>query len=381
MKFYIYVLLIMFTTNIHSQEFFMGEEKQTSKPPLLDNIQTGDLSDKTIMDFTLASDGDEVVLVYSAAGEQRVYAININDSNTDDANINTVSNDYSLDGIKTAILNTIAFGDIHIANIEVNPLTKAIYMLVRNRQRNQTAIVKLTNAGNDISVLDLSNIDYVSMKVFSDGLHISDMTFGDNKLFASSDTYSGENEIVTIPIPFTHDETSIKKKTSMHKSNWNNIFYVDAPLDYLCYGETSNGSKRIMGLTMCCPGYSIDIDDLTGIETLDVTEYFYFPGDLPQKVVAINTNGKTYMFSVYWRAIQRVGEHYIDGSITNPGDLNAHRHQLLPGGWSNSTPDLTEDDIKTYTAPTGTSYIMMSNYSESHILVLDNNYKLSLLAI
>ena len=77
MKFYIYVLLIMFTTNIHSQEFFMGEEKQTSKPPLLDNIQTGDLSDKTIMDFTLASDGDEVVLVFSAAGEQRVYAINI----------------------------------------------------------------------------------------------------------------------------------------------------------------------------------------------------------------------------------------------------------------------------------------------------------------
>ncbi len=164
----------------------------------------------------------------------------------------------------------------------------------------------------------------------------------------------------------------------MFKSNWDNKYNTGAPLDYICYGETSNGSKRIMGITTCAPGFTLPITDLTGAGTLEVIEYFYYPGDLPKKVVSVNTGNKTFMFSLYTSKIQRIGEHFIDGSITSSTKLNENRQAMYECCPSKITTGLTDNDIKEYSAAT---YEIMSNYNSTHLLVLDNTDKLSLLAM
>ncbi|NQX81590.1 MAG: hypothetical protein HRT66_06315 [Flavobacteriaceae bacterium] len=345
-------------------------------PPVLslmiDNIQTGNISGKEITDFTLASNGADVMLLFSVDSEYKVYAVDIKDNNSVDAPGNTISG--NVNNIKSNIEALLGWTNASVKNIEVNPISKAIYMLVWSQEWNSTnsAILKITNSGNTISVLALNNIEYVSFSVFSVNMRVSDMTFGDNKLFVSSRDYSGDNELAYFELPFTHNMTSTKQKTAMFKSNWDRIYHTDAPLDLLCYTETTNGGKRIMGQTMCVPSFSIPIQDITGLGTLNVIEYFRFGGGIPNKVISTSTGGKTYMFSLYNYTIYRIGEKYIDGSILNFSKLNENSTNLSSGVFP-------EEEVKLYITPSG--YTMMSNYNNTSILVLDSNDVLSLLQL
>jgi hypothetical protein len=157
------------------------------------------------------------------------------------------------------------------------------------------------------------------------------------------------------------------------KTNWGGSYNTDAPLETMCYGEVA-GVKRLMGVTVCAPGFSFKTSDITsGSGLLQVREYFNLNTGSALKVYPVTKNGKTYMIEHHFDGrITRVGEKYLDESQ----QFNANAKYLLQVSGSVAA-GLTEEDVK-IVAPNST-YMMSAKSSDSKIMAFKSDGSLSLL--
>ena len=66
-----------------------------------------------------------------------------------------------------------------------------------------------------------------------------------------------------ISVPFAHNSSTVNRATSMFKSNWGGDYFTNAPLEKFDFA-TINGSDRLLGVTICAPGFSLETVSLTG---------------------------------------------------------------------------------------------------------------------
>ncbi|MGV3599061.1 MAG: hypothetical protein ACO1PI_14450 [Bacteroidota bacterium] len=339
-----------------------------SGPSLLSGAQTGQAYTGSISDFTLAFNNNSVVLLAAQNSTGKIYAIDLKDNDASKAAANTISAPVTTFSTNIAASLGIPVSSISYVNIEVNPISKAIYALVRNTQSNNQTLFKITNAGNTVEQLNVSNVSYSTITFSSTGQLINDMTWGDNTLYFSySHASTLDGSIATAVAPFVHNSSATSRATTVYKSNWGGNYFTSAPLESMTYGEV-DGEKRLMGVTVCAPGYSFKTSEITtGSGLLQVKEYFNLNTGIAQKVFCVTSNNTTYMIEVHEDGrIVRVGERYLNES-ENANQSGRWIMTYQNGGLA-PAPGLTEQELKLI-APANT-YVLASKYSDTKLLVI-----------
>ncbi len=303
---------------------------------LLKNATTGSVSANTMEDLCMVSNGTDVVLV--AADMSSLWALDIADNDASKATANTIT---SIPNFITDKLNPLAGQTVTVLDIEVNPISKSVYVLGRGGANKY--IFKVENGGANVSIVDLSNIAH-SQLPWGAGFSVNDMAYGNGTLYVSSGSFSLDGQLGWVAPPFEHNGTITTRNTTLFKSNWGGNYFTTAPLETLTFGDV-DGKGRLMGVTTCAPGFSIDVANLAGSGVLTVTEDFNIHQGQSTKAVFMQHDGKDWLFDLHDSKLYRIGKKYLDGSqvTANKYDNNA---TMLRDNAGNVVASLPADEIK-----------------------------------
>lgn len=348
---------------------------------LIDGAITGSVTAPTY-NFEFVYDGTDLVLVTASYSTGYLYAIDFNhttDVGVHDWESNNVPN--VMENI-AGILGT-AKTSLSIWDMEVNPKTKAVYLLVFNSEASLTFLFEVKNPSS-ITMIELDDVTYSRVQYTLEGNFIHDMEWSqeENKLYYTQGDFTLDASIGYVDMPFVHNSEGSINATSVFKSNWGGGYFTNAPLEKLSVTSV-NGENRILGVTTCAPGFSIPtsvVNDAT--EIISVTEEFNVLFDRPLQVVAVTQTSvwgtATYLFDMHEHIdegtqILRIGEVYLTGAVT---DTNGVSH-LLRNGSGNVDPAYSDDEVKEMAI----GYEMIAFYSNYALMVVDDNDVLRLMDV
>ena len=369
------ILMTMNACKSKTEEAPAGSAK-TQSTLLKDPLKGKPFSNGTINDFVLAEKDNQVVLLAVNNTTGMVYAIDLEDHDASKASVNAVTNPVSNFGAQLALSMGVSANQLSILNMETNPISKSVYLLVQNLSNNTNSVVKVSNGGNTMSVVDFSNVSYTALAFSSIGEKVNDIAWGDNTMYLSySHPSTLVGKIASASAPFAHNGSMSSRSTTVFKSNWGSSYFTDAPLESMCYAEIG-GVKRLMGVTVCAPGFSFKTSDIQGSGLLQIKEYFNLNTGSANKVYPVVQNGKTYLIEHHFDGrITRVGEKYLDESRAQ---FNANAKYILASGGSSVAAGLNDEDVKIIANP-GT-YIISAKHTDTQLLAFNANGSLSLIA-
>ncbi|UTW66404.1 T9SS type A sorting domain-containing protein [bacterium SCSIO 12643] len=343
----------------------------TAQNSLLQNPTTGALPVGGIInDIEIVSNGTDVVLVAANQTNSEFYAIDIEDNDPNDAIDNNVT---EINNFSNLINGATGQTNLTIKNFEVNPITRAIYVLAIDAGQTNSYLIKIEDDGATVNVLDQSSMTYSLIDWNGvNGYGVEDMTFGDNTLYITSGSWTLDGEVATVAAPFEHNSSTTNRATSMFKTNWGGNYFTDAPLERAAFANV-NGESRLLGVTVCAPGFSLKTSDITGIGgVLQVREQFNVNTMPPVKVVYQNQDGKDYLFDLHYGnpnpVLIRIGEEYLDGSPITSNKFNNNSEELRDFN-GNPGPGMTDEQIKIYP----NSYDQIAYWNDCKLLVLEND--------
>jgi hypothetical protein len=332
----------------------------SAQNPLLQNPVTGNINLNDISCMEMVSNGQNVVLVIG--GNAKVFAIDIGDQNRANAAINLVT---TIPNFVAQKLTPLVGNNVNrVLDMEVNPLSNSVYVLAQAGANRH--IFKVEKNGALVSLLNVTNISYSELKWGTD-LDVNDMTFGNNKLYVSSGGAMLNGEVGSIAPPFAHNATFTKRATTMYKSNWGGQYVTTAPLEKLEFGNIG-GVNRLMGVTTCAPGFSIDVNAITGAGVLQVSEDFDVFTGMPQATVYMRHDQKDWLFALHDNKLYRIGKKFLDGSRTAANQTN-NQSVKLRDMTGNVPATLTADEMKAM-APTAT-FDMVAFWDNYRLLELE----------
>lgn len=306
------------------------------------------------------ANGSYTVLV--AGNDTCVYALDVADNDKSTAAANAIT---SIPSFVSSKLVAAAGEPVYVKDMAVNPLSHAVYVLAQNLTYTKDYLFKVVKNGATVSAVDLSNISY-SKLTWANGLSINDMTFGNGTLYVSSGSFSLDGELGMANVPFTNNTAFTKRATTMFKSNWGGNYQTTAPLETIAFG-TINGVNRLMGVTTCAPGFSIEAAKVPGSGVLSVTEDFNIHFGFSAKVVYMYHDKKDWLFDLHDNNIYRIGTKYLDGSQVAALKYNNTAVELRDDK-GNIKPAYPADDIKLMS----TGPVRMMAYWDSYrMLVLE----------
>lgn len=324
----------------------------------------------TIDDFEFAYSSDDVVLLLANNATGKIYAVDIDDENPDDASVNALTANSTTFATDMATAIGLTGGQLQLFGMKVNPVSKALYVLVGNTLNDERNLLKITNNGSQMDVLDLSNSTYAGIQYSAADDQIQDMVWGGGSLYVSYRTPSTLNGyIAKVEGPFNDGQMVSSRATTVFKTNWGGNYFTDAPLETLAYLDI-NGQSRLSGVTVCAPGFSFPTDSVNGSsQLLQVKEYFNLNTRSPLSVFGVKNAGKTYLIELHSNGrLTRVGEKYLDGSQTN---VNANAKYILTGDGTQVAAGLSDEDVKIL-APAD-SYLGIAKFSENQVYAVSAN--------
>jgi hypothetical protein len=377
------LLLILFTL---SSLLYVGCKDKTAdatEPQPINNGPSSLLADAqkgvaytgTVNDFTLAYTNNTVVLLVAQNSTGKIIAIDLEDNDASKAAANTVTTTAAAFSTTIAAKLGIGLNSLGYVNMEVNPISKSVYALVRNTQTNAQSIFKITDGGNTIELLDVKNVNYSTITFSTTGHLINDMTWGDNTLYFSfSNAATLNGEVAAVTAPFNHNAVATSRATTVYKTNWGGNYFTDAPLEVMTYAEV-DGVKRLMGVTVCAPGYSFKTTDIAaGNGLLQVKEYFNLNTGVPIKVFTTTNNGNTYLYELHEDGrIARIGKKYLNESLAP--SVNARWIMSFVNGGLAPAAGLTDEEIKII-SPAG-NFIMAARLNDNVLLAIDRTGRLT----
>jgi len=333
---------------------------------LTDPITEAPFTTGKIDNIEIISNDKDVALVTFNSSTQTFYTFDLKDNATEDASKNEIS---TIANFSTVLEGATGQSNLTIRDIQVNPISKAIYVLASSGT-SSSYIVRVEENGAKANVLDLAQLPHNAINWGGAGqVNVQDMAWGNSNLYITSGSnFSLDGEIAWIAAPFAHESSTTNRATSMFKTNWGGSYYTSAPLEKLDFG-TINNEDRLMGVTLCAPGFSVKTSDLAGNDVLEVTEDFNIRFNAPTKVVYQGDEDQHWLFNLHaGKSLLRIGEKYIDGSQVKANQYNNNTvHLREPNG--NATAGLSEDEIKVYPG----SYQMIAKWDNTALLVLQNN--------
>jgi hypothetical protein len=305
---------------------------------MLKNPVTGAVNSNKFRDILISANGQDAVLF--AADDSAIYAIDIADNNPANAAANTITS--IPDFVKSKLDPAAGQGTFPI-DMEVNPLTKSVYVLVMNMTATERFILKVEKNGAAVSILDLKNVTYSKLS-WGGEVSVNDMTVGNNALYVSSGHFSLDGELGWMSGPFAHNATFTKRSTTFFKSNQGGTYATTAPLETIAIGSVA-GKDRIMGVTTCAPGFSVELSKVAGTGVLSVSEDFNVHQGYTSKSLYMHHDSKDWLFNNHDENIYRVGKKYIDGSQVAANKVDANATKLRDNS-GNILSGIPADDMK-----------------------------------
>lgn len=327
---------------------------------LLQNPTTGSIPTAGINQLCMVSNGTNAVLI--AASNNAIYAIDIADKNAAEANSNLIT---AIPNFVAGKLNPATGQNVEVLDMEVNPISNSVYILAASG--TQRFIVKVKNNGANVSVLDLSNISHSKLTWGSQTMNVNDMAFGNNNLYVTSGSFQLDGEIGWMAPPFANNGAFTKRATTMFKSNWGGQYETTAPLETLAFGKIDN-KNRLMGVTTCAPGFSIDAATLQGTGVLSVTEDFNVQFGTSKRVAFMNHDNSSFLFDLHDNKLYRIGKKYLDGSQVAANNNNNNADELRDA-MGNVPSTYAATEMKQVST---TQYDMMAKWDEYRLLLLEN---------
>lgn len=339
--------------------FLWASISASAQNALLKSPTTGSVPVADLIELGMVSDGSNVVLL--AADKTGVYAIDIADNNAGAAGANTVTNipNFVSDKLDAASGQTVS----SVLDMEVNPISKSVYFLVN--ATGTKYVLKMEKNGASCSVVNLSNIKF-SKLTWGGTFAPNDMAFGNNTLYVSSGSFSLAGELGWIAPPFTHNAAFTKRATTMFKSNWGGQYSTTAPLETLAFGNIG-GQNRLMGVTTCAPGFSIDVSKLTGSGVMQVTEDFNVQYGFSENSLYMHHDNNDWLFDLHDNNVYRIGKKFLDGSQVTANKHNANAVKLRDNT-GKITTTLTDNEMKLMSTA---KIVSMAKWDEYRILMLE----------
>lgn len=333
---------------------------------LLKNPTTGALpGQSTMTSMSIVSNSTDVALVLGNTGA--VYILDIADANAKDAAANTIT---SVGGFAKNKLDALAGKKVTVIDMVVNPRSRSVYILGRTTGTSSSEyhVFKVTNKGNTVTKLNLNAATYSQVNV-STGLAVSSIAWGDNTLYVSAQKASLNAELDYMKPPFAHNSNFTKQQTSMFKSNWGGMYVTDAPLECMTYGVVKS-VKRLAGVTVCAPGFSLDLSKVTGSGNIQVSEDFNVHNGMPAKVMLLNHDGKSWLYELHDAyagngSLHRIGEKYLDGSQVAANKFNKTSQKLRTNSGAVNT-GLGDADLKIMG-----KFAAVAMWNDANLLVLE----------
>lgn len=291
----------------------------------------------------LIANDEDVALVLANNTTGKLYIIDIEDNDPSEAQDNKVT---TIPDFQDLVEGVVGIGPLTVRDIQVNPISKSVYVFVSNTMGS--AVVVIRQDGEEVEVLDLSNVTYSEID-FGDSRIVQDMTWGENTLYVSSASFSLGATVGVASAPFEHNATTLNQSTSMFKSNWGGGYFTDAPLEKMAFAQV-DGETRLVGVTVCAPGFSLETSNLDGTGVFQVTEDFNLNGNLPEKIVFQQQQENSYMFNLhndFPHVLMRLGTRFLDGSQVTSGDFNNNAPYLRDFA-GDPNPDFNEEEFKIY---------------------------------
>lgn len=336
-----------------------GSLSASAQNALLKNATTGSVPVNNIIDICMVSDGTNVVLL--AADKTGIYAIDIADNKASDASANALSSiPKFISGKLDPATGTSIMG---VRDIEVNPISKSVYVLAE--AATQKFLVKVEKNGNTVSIVNLANAKF-SKITWGGTFEPNDMAFGNNTLYVSSGSFSLAGELGWIAPPFTHNASFTKRSTTMFKSNMGGQYSTTAPLETLAFGKVGS-TDRLMGVTTCAPGFSLDLSKLSGSGLLQVTEDFNVQFGMSSKSIFMHHDNNDWLFDIHDNKLYRIGKKFLDGSQVTANKHNSNS-TLLRDNTGKVATGLTDAEMKQMETK---SIANMAKWDEFNLLVLD----------
>jgi len=287
---------------------------------MLKNPVKGAVNSNKFDDIFISSNGKDAVLF--AVEDSIIYAIDIADNNAANASVNAIT---TIPDFVKAKLDPAAGQATFLMDMEVNPLSKSLYVLVMNMTATERFILKVEKNGTAISMLDLKNVTYSKLSLGN--IYAYDLAFGNNTLYVSAGGFSLDGELNWMAAPFTHNAAFTKRKTTFFKSNQGGAYLTTAPLEKITIGSV-DGKDRIMGVTTCAPGFSVELAKVAGAGLLSITEDFNVHQGTSTKVAYMHNDKKDWLFNHHGDNLYRIGKKYIDGSQVTANKINNNSTKL-----------------------------------------------------
>lgn len=340
--------------------FLFASLSSMAQNALLKSPAKGAVSIKDASNICMVSDGTNVVLV--TGDNTGLYAIDIADNNKANEKDNTLTT--AITSFVSGKLNPAIGQTVTVLDMEVNPLSKSIYILASAGTNKY--LVKVESKGAKVSLVDLTNVSY-SKLAWTGTFGLNDIAYGNNTLYVSSGSFSLDGEIGWVAPPFAHNAAITKRSTTMFKSNWGNMYVTAAPLEVIAVGSVG-GKNRLMGATTCAPGFSVDLATASGTGLLTVTEDFNVNMGSSAKAIYMNHDKKEWLFDLHDNNIYRIGKKYLDGS-----QVTANKHNqnatMLRDNMGKVVATLPAEDMKLMsTAPITT----MAFHDNFRLLMLES---------
>ena len=340
------------------------------------------LSGVVVYDIEFVESGNDLVLVVANANSGKIVAIDYNWSSATGVHDWTSNDVPSIISSIGAMVGTTA-ANLNVRDMKVNPKTKAVMMLMHNVSASTIFLVEVKSQ-TSISLVNLSGLDYCVMDYTPNSNYIMDMAWDpQGKLYYTTGDFTLDAEIGSISIPFVHGGSGTLTATTLFKSNWGGSYFTSAPLEMISV-STVDGTDRLMGVTTCAPGFSIPTSTIPGAGTLSVTEDFNMHRFYSLSVVT-QTQGTglttTYLYDLHFNQsaptqLIRVGEKYLDGSRAAASEIN-NSAQKIRTNTGALTSGLGNDEA----IEIATGYYMIAKYSETQLMVVDDNEVLRLMDV
>ncbi len=289
-------------------------------------------------------------------------------------------------------LEAVSGSGTGVKNIEVDPITKRVYILGDTGKLYKVVISE--NVTN-IEAVDLSSVKTAKINVTnhqSGDDEVIDFSWdtAESYLYVS---YGNRRElrsrIAWIKAPFNKEEVIITNDQQTNSMGYREARFTSGsrPRDPSTYSTSApvekmsvtiiDGTSFLTGVNTCSPGFSLPTSEIrSSFDPITFVQTFNMAFNNPKKSfhyeVTVSGKKDTYYFilsSYEDRYFERIGSKYIDGSYNNDDLKSGKNVDILDPQFSSQFPDLSESEYKRTTLKVGEEWISgVPYYSEEKLL-------------